>query len=522
VKLRGTLSEGAAAACVTAVFVVLTFWWLSRDEGLQLYDAGSHLITALEYRDELAAGRLLEPITVPCFYPPAIFLVGAIATLIGGTSVTAAVVGQNLVYVPLLAFGCYLAGKVAYGRMAGLLAVVFALGSPLIVEQFHVFMIDAPVAAMVAVSVALILASDRFERVGVAALAGLAVGVGLASKEQFPLYLVGLLPVVLVRGGLRNPRGLAAFAGVALAIGVPWYLVHLENLGLYAGAALPNAASIPERSTPPLLSLANLEWYGWAILNTLLFVPLALFAAAGTVSELVALVRRRVSGAVGRVQGVAPELLGGLGGGWLALTVTPHHDIRYTQGLLVYLGVLGTGWVVRLSSGWRAAAVATLALAVTASVLAAGFGLGGQLRIVFGSHPDRTEAMLGVAASNQLVLHSDRSFLKSAPDRDGEPIARLFDALRETTDEVAWLPDHESPAFDGQGLFASAKLAGLHVAESEARVTPRTAFMFRARRGSVPPCVVLSDGSGVWVFLGMPGPGRPTFCPFESTLVAAP
>ena len=42
--------------------------------------------------------------------------------------------------------------------------MLFVLGSPLLIEQFHVFMIDAPEAALVAVAVWLILASDRFAR----------------------------------------------------------------------------------------------------------------------------------------------------------------------------------------------------------------------------------------------------------------------------------------------------------------------------------------------------------------------
>ena len=73
---------------------------------------------------------------------------------------------QNLVFVPLLALACYRVGRMVAGPRAGLLAVVFALGTPLIAEQFHVFMLDAPQATLVAVAVWLILASDRFARSG--------------------------------------------------------------------------------------------------------------------------------------------------------------------------------------------------------------------------------------------------------------------------------------------------------------------------------------------------------------------
>src|SRR5918996_1461361 len=50
---------------------------------------------------------------------------------------------------------------------------------------------DTSEAAMVALSVWAILASDRFSRTGVAALAGVAVGLGLLSKQNFPVFVVG-------------------------------------------------------------------------------------------------------------------------------------------------------------------------------------------------------------------------------------------------------------------------------------------------------------------------------------------
>lgn len=51
-------------------------------------------------------------------------------------------------FVPLLALGCYHVGRLAFGRTAGALAVVFALGSPLLIEQFHVLMLEARQAFM--------------------------------------------------------------------------------------------------------------------------------------------------------------------------------------------------------------------------------------------------------------------------------------------------------------------------------------------------------------------------------------
>ena len=88
------------------------------------------------------------------YYPPGIRLIGGVALALGGMSVAGPILAQNLVFVPLLALGVLSASDAWLGGpRAGLLAVVFALGSPLIAEQFHVFMLDAPQAALVAVAV---------------------------------------------------------------------------------------------------------------------------------------------------------------------------------------------------------------------------------------------------------------------------------------------------------------------------------------------------------------------------------
>ncbi|HEX7290358.1 MAG TPA: hypothetical protein VF250_04440, partial [Conexibacter sp.] len=162
-------------------FIAVTYWWISQDRGVPFADAGSHLYTAIAYHDLLNDGDLDAFFQRSGYYPPATFVTGALATFVTGVNADSPIIGENLIYVSLLALGCYGAGKLVAGPIAGFLAVLFVLGSPLLIEQMHVFMIDAPLAGVVAVSVWLILLSDRFRRIGVAVAAGVAVGFGLAS-----------------------------------------------------------------------------------------------------------------------------------------------------------------------------------------------------------------------------------------------------------------------------------------------------------------------------------------------------
>ena len=79
-----------------------------------------------------------------------VLIVGALASFVGGVNVASPIIAENLVFVPLLALACYQTGRLLFGPLAGMLAVVFVLGSPLVVSLFHVFMLDAPLTALVA------------------------------------------------------------------------------------------------------------------------------------------------------------------------------------------------------------------------------------------------------------------------------------------------------------------------------------------------------------------------------------
>ncbi|HET6449456.1 MAG TPA: glycosyltransferase family 39 protein [Conexibacter sp.] len=399
------------AIAVTAAFIAISCWWVHQDHGVPFADAASHLITVVAYYDRLHSGDFGKLLYESGYYPPLTFLTGAIASLIGGLNASTPVIGENLVYGSLIALGCYHTGKLVAGPAGGFLAVLFVLGSPLLIEQMHVFMIDAPQAALVAVAVWLILASDRFRDVRLSAAAGTAVGAGMASKEQFALFVAGLLVVVVAREqGWRNRRGMLAFAACTLVIAAPWYVANLSKLSAFATAA-GAGPDLPARGKPPLLSVSNAGWYVWALVNGLLFAPLFAFAAIGTVRAGVSVVRARPEVRDVPLAAIpfAPELLGGLLGGWLGLTLVRHHDMRYAMGLLVYLAVLGTAWIVRLRRTWRIGATAALASAVVATTLGASFGIGGDVRVLLAGDPVATDRTFGIPPPSQLTVYADQT-----------------------------------------------------------------------------------------------------------------
>jgi 4-amino-4-deoxy-L-arabinose transferase-like glycosyltransferase len=494
---------------VGALFVAATCWWLSQNHGVPVYDAALHLSFAIEAYEALGSGHLLRAFTGSAPYPPLTHLVGALGIFLGGVDVAPPIIAANLVFVPLLALGCYKVGRLAFGPLAGLLAVVFALGSPLIIEEFHEFMLDAPEAAMVAVAVWAILATERFSRPGVCAVAGVAVGLGMLSKETFVFFVAGVALVTAVRGGRRAWRGIVVFAAVALIIALPWYLYELSTIHSLAGEALgPSNAGLPGIA-PPRLSVANLEWYFWSSVNLQFLLPLFAFFAVGLAWALAGFARRRP------VSRFAPELVLGAFTSWVALTETFVHDPRYGMPMVVYLAVLGAGWISRLPSVARAVMATTLVVIAVANLLGVGFGVGRTIGI--------GPLTAGFPQPGRFTLDATNGLWLGAPIRQGDVLGLLRALHRDGVREVRLYSGQESEIeFSIPGIIALARIAELGIASESVdpvRASRRYAFLHHEppEAGLPTPCTTLQNGMGVWVSLG--GSRRPlrwSYCPLRS------
>jgi 4-amino-4-deoxy-L-arabinose transferase-like glycosyltransferase len=510
VDLPSWSASAWGAIAVTAVFIGITCWWLTQDRSIPIFDAGNHLRTAIYFYEQLAMGHLLEPFNNTSQYPPLAHLVGAIAMFIGGVNVATPIIAANIVFVSLLALGCYQTGRLLFGAPAGLLATIFVLGSPLLIAQFHVFMLDAPETALVAVSIWLLLASEDFSRLRVAAVAGLAIGCGLLVKVQFPFFLAGIVLVALASGGWRHWRGIAVFAAVALVVGAPWYIDHFSELSTIAKLAGTESGAVVGNQ-PPTLSVTNLLWYFWSTLNSQLFALMFALVLGGTLWTVLAVVRREES------SGLRLEFLAGGFVAWLAITLTPHHDIRYDMPLMPYLAVIGTGWIVHLARVPRLLVTSVLILAVGANTLATSFGVGKPVEVKLVYSPPSTQA-----DPDRITLYSNAGFLVAGPQRDGD-IPGLLETLKNSGADVAVisLRQTEGGDFGIEGLLPLFMIAKMLPADKPALLSTSTAVVGLVHeaisRGLPPTCTTLSDGTGVWVLRLNPRSAKvELYCPFHS------
>lgn len=507
---------GAAwgAIAVTAAYLGVTCWWLTVDRHIPIFDAGIHLDLAVKVHERLSSGDVSGALTSTLPYPPFAYLIGALGMAIGGVGVAQPILAENFVFVPLLALGCYKVGRMAFGPLAGLLAVVFAFGSPLVTAQFHVFMIDAPETAMVAVSVWAILATERFSRIDVSVLAGVAVGLGMLTKEPLAIFVAGPLAVTAIRGGWEAWRGVAAFAAVMLAIALWWYIAEYSTIQSIQTEAVHGAGmQMPGGIAPLRGSFVNYEWYFWNILNWQLLLPLFLFAMVGWVWTIVGFARRR------SVSALAPELTIGAFVGWLGLTETFVHDNRYSMPILIYLAVFGSFWIARLPQVARIVTGLALVAIVIVNTLGDSFAIGWTWKPSLPSADMKTQPLPGV-----LSVFSTSGYVISAPEREGDLLGVMKTLKGRGVTHILWQqgPDQAKPHFSNGGLQALADIAGLDIytqppsSSAPPAVWSHFAFLGSSaiEAGQPPPCLTLGDGTGVWIRIGNPeAPGIRDYCP---------
>ena len=511
------------------VFIAVSAWWLSQDTRVPDYDSGLHEYYAVVVHAELAQGMLTHPFTDFNTYPPLVHFIGGLAIFIAGVHPMALILSSNLVFVPLMAFGCFGVGRIAYGTHAGVLAALLALGSPMFVSMMHEYDLDPPQAALIAVSVWAILASRRFERIGISALAGGLAGLALMTKETSVVFLAGLLLVVLVRGGWRNWLGLIVFLFVLQNVALPWYAYHWhairETFNTLGGQAGLPATSI---QTPPRFTLQNLGWYGWNLVNEQVMAPFTLAFLIGAGAAAWRLVRRRV--AAGSVE---PELLGGVVVSYLGMTYLTHKDPRYTLPLLVYVAVLGTGWIATLSRP-RLRLVLSCAVVALAVVYFAGmsFGVGGAVRLKLPGAQDN------IIYRRQLTLYETSGWVRGGPVRDADVHSLLQGLKREGIDGVILETGSNPIDFNSLGLHVSTISVDMGYNEDPPLPDSREAYLVLLPpvAAAPRPCQRLNDGSGIYaVRLPAPGinfgtltdPGNPRqrytlLCPGRAPLVYPP
>ena len=445
------------AALAGLCFLLITYWWLRVDTRGPDNDAGRHLTYAWTYFNDMEDGRPFTWFTEfdPGFaYPPLVHLVGALSLLPGSKlDIETAIFAVNLVFVPMLVAGAYGVGSIAGDRRTGVLAVLVALGTPMLMSMFHSFMTDGALAATVALTAWLVLRSDRFASWQWSAAAGLAAGLGLMTKSPFVFFVAGLVLAVLARGGWRHWRNVLVFVGAALLIAAPWYVTHFGEISSHTSSVAQFESVAPQRTDSPYperWTLGNFTWYGWNALNNQVYLPLMLLFLIGVGYSTWRLVkgwRARGVRAGPPSSDITPELLAGLIVGYLGISYLGLDDPRYTLPCLVYFAVLATAWMAHVPRRvFMAGAVAALLIvAVNTATVSFGWDLKVDRLTLF--NPDGDSQI-----RRGKVTAVGRGYVAGPPDKGAE-LPSIFTGAQ--SDGVLYVAFGAPPAGAGTLFFGA-------------------------------------------------------------------
>ena len=335
--------------------LVASVWW-SIDRRPPEWDHANHLERAVQCSRDIRAGDFRGIFERSSFYPPLVLCLAGAGILLG-LSDAAAGAGVMIGFLGLGMAAAYLLGRRLAGGPVGVAAALLFGSAPFVVFSTLRFQLDLPLAAMVTLALAVLLATERFTHRPMALAFGVVCGLGMLTKPTFALYVLVPVVMVLARGGRCGLVNAVLAALMATVISLPWFGPRLFGLQAQLGARAFGQAA--EAGHPEPLSLAGVTFYPKMLLQQFGFGASVLFA----MGLFVAAWRRQwlLLGAV-----LAPFFI-------LSLLIQ-NKNLRYSLPLLGLMAVIAALALVALPRGVRRGAAVALVLlgAVQLATITAG------------------------------------------------------------------------------------------------------------------------------------------------------
>src|SRR5262245_7550050 len=257
-----------ALSLLFVLLTAVTAAWVLIDRRPPEWDHANHLERAVGcYRilSDPGRDRVREILDVSSFYPPIVpCAAGLLYFVFPIAPLTAQAVMLGFVALGLAA--TFALGRHLYDTETGLLAAFLLGTAPFVVFSLTNFQLDLPLAAMVAVSLYLLVRTDAFSRPGWCAALGVALGLGMITKPPFAGYLLPVFTWALWRSLRADDRRgrlgwMAVSLAVAAAIALPWF--GREVLALPTRFANRSSRFAAQEAQAEYLSAESLLYTRW-------------------------------------------------------------------------------------------------------------------------------------------------------------------------------------------------------------------------------------------------------------------
>ncbi len=261
-----TVASGLLVNGLLVLLYALVNWhWLRQNVVIYGWDRLDHLIASLAYNDIFQGSgprAWYAALSYADYYPPLVHWIVVLAYRFFGVDEDIAVMTNLLYLAPLLGATWWIARRLAGERTAGLASVILAT-FPMIYAMSRYLYLDFALTALVALTLALLLATERFQRRNISLLFGLSLGLAfwvkwtaasfLAAPLLFMLWRSGVLITLIQQPRRLRPHGkrlLLALLAASLLNGLwlypAWDLVRSSHMGgwLFLALTLPLAFAL--------------------------------------------------------------------------------------------------------------------------------------------------------------------------------------------------------------------------------------------------------------------------------------
>jgi 4-amino-4-deoxy-L-arabinose transferase-like glycosyltransferase len=238
--------------------------WLTKNVVIPGWDRPAHLGRSLAYYDTLTPlswqglfkASVQDPIRPPLFFASTTFLYWSF-----GTSTDVAVL-VNVAYWLILVASVYGLGHHLGGRRLGAWAAMLAALVPLLYAMSRSYYIEFALAALVTLTLYLLVASQGFERRSASLGFGVALGLGMLTKRTYPLFVVVPVAVAILRSSVLRSLWDRLRSG--------WRISYSDlMIGVGGGVALASLWYFPNRAQVEDLELGMWLLLAWALLITI-------------------------------------------------------------------------------------------------------------------------------------------------------------------------------------------------------------------------------------------------------------
>ncbi len=259
-----------AAFVTTAIFSILTVFWLAADRHIPACDEANHVLNGLTY------ANLLEHIrpwrlswwhsffSVNTYYPPIGTLAMGLALASSSVKDLSALVTLKLTWLCILSLSVALITfKISRNTIAVIVAIFLVNCCPLTCELSHSALLDLPLVAMVALGLAALYWKDGGSLPWRSLVTGIIIGLAIMTK-QVAIAFLGfpvLLDTVRTLKANRNKKGALSLALVLvpiLIICLPWTILNFGSVQKLNGEI---ATDLATRGTAASRILYNFKYY---------------------------------------------------------------------------------------------------------------------------------------------------------------------------------------------------------------------------------------------------------------------